>query len=590
MTGSKDLKAASIDILSPKISYTSTFEQYELKNRPFKANFEIQADENSVASILNLDYNEFYGRMYPLSDMVGRVDSNGLVVPKFAVNNYLLPGKHIESSAADSSYFTQWPAVMPLSARYQTSSGFQCPSNMHLLAWHYAVEGAEISARLFPISASAEYFESALFSEAARSEQLQANLTTSPFSGYFNRYLRHGFPATKGKGSDSREDSNAELPPFAETKLTSSEYIFVPNNYLASFQCNPQSTSDHTDADSNDDKVHCAILALCFVDASNLNLFRDSVFLNGKVSVLEVTVHAAVTSPTFDPQMLKQPADVYLREYWTAGVRDSKDNSDSSAMSSQTPAPPVSAVSPPDAARRDRRRRGSADFKDWQDSNKWKTLITSLTIPAPPAPHLLAVGRDHASLSWSSPFVPPQSDKTSFGFRIIFCKLADGPQRTESFALPFASAAPDPDCESSKLLRGSDGGAGRSGGLLVLEEELDAALLRRTGVESVLFKTVLRSPSPPPLLLPDTLYQLRLVICYDQWESPPSPYSAPFRTKSQTVPSSPLALPLAHADPSVTVSTIDPAILASTRTVTAVHGGRRVVGLLEFAWPSGKPL
>lgn len=537
----------AIDSINHKVSYTAVFDQYELKNRPFKATFDLHAEEKSVFTLLEEDYDGFYGRMYPLSEVVNKVELGGLSVPKFAFNNYLLSGKHIEATATESSYFTQWPAVMPLSATHRSSSAFQCPANMHLLAWPYTLPGAQLSARLFHISSSAAYFESALFSP--EQPQQQANLTATPFSGYYNRYLRNGFPSASAEGA-------AQLPPFVESELFNNEYLFVPNDYLVSFQCkNAQSVTDDVES------TQCAVMALCIVDASNLNLFRDALLLNGKVAELEASVHAALAAQSFDPQMHKNPSDMFLRDYWSPQVRDSVpvDSTSSGTASAEL--------------KRDRRRRGSADFKDWQDSSKWKMLITSLTIPAPPAAEVLDVGRDWVSLSWNSPFVPPQSDKTSFGFRIVACKMQGGQLRTEVFALPFSSTAMDTDCESSKVMRGADTAGG-------LAEELDTALLRRTGADTILFKAVLRS------LQPDTSYQLRLVVNYDQWESPPSPYSAPFRTVPQSVPSPPLPRHAGTAGaPTSSSSEGDPSILATTRSVTGPHG-KRTVGQLEFTWPA----
>lgn len=537
--------APELNIMAQKISYTSTFEQYEMRSRPFKTSFDLPAEEHTVAALLSQSYEDADGQLFPLHDMANSMAFGGLALPKFAANNYLLSGKHVDASAAESSYFTQYPAVLPMATNHQ-SNGLQCPANMHMLAWHYSSPGAHVSARLFPIGSSAAYFESALFS-GPNNGSGGVNLTDTPFSGYFNRYQRHGFPPAAG----SQEGVDHELPPFAETVLGANEYIFVPNTYLTSFQCTGAET------------VRCALLALCFVDASNLNLFRDALFFSRNVAVLEATVHEAFTAAAFDPQMLKNPTDMLLRDYWEAEARDKVFAIDSAAGSG-----PAAAVSA-DSTKRERRRRGSADFKDWQDATKWKSLITSLTIPKPPAPRVLSVGRDRATLSWNSPFVPPQSDQTAFGFKIVACKLTLGVPKKEMFALAFSSAGPavDSGCESSKVMRGVDAD---------LVEQLDAALLRRTGEDSILFQSVLRN------LQQDTLYQLRLIVCYDQWESPPSSYSTPFRTAPQSVPSAPLAL-------ATTGAISDPAIRLTSRTLAAAHG-KRTVARLEFVWPTGNEL
>ena len=60
-------------------------------------------------------------------------------------------------------------------------------------------------------------------------------------------------------------------------------------------------------------------------------------------------------------------------------------------------------------------------FKDWQESNKWDRLITSLTRPRPLCPEIIHLGRRNATIQISSKFLPKLSDTTNFGFNISIC-------------------------------------------------------------------------------------------------------------------------------------------------------------------------
>ena len=60
-------------------------------------------------------------------------------------------------------------------------------------------------------------------------------------------------------------------------------------------------------------------------------------------------------------------------------------------------------------------------LKDWQQSNKWDHLITSLTLPRPLCPEIMHLGRRNARIQISSKFLPKLSDTTNFGFNISIC-------------------------------------------------------------------------------------------------------------------------------------------------------------------------
>jgi hypothetical protein len=63
---------------------------------------------------------------------------------------------------------------------------------------------------------------------------------------------------------------------------------------------------------------------------------------------------------------------------------------------------------------------------DWQDANRWNSMISSLTIPQPYTPQIINTGRKNATIEWYSPYMPESADKTKFGFNVTVCdaKLA----------------------------------------------------------------------------------------------------------------------------------------------------------------------
>lgn len=415
---------------------------------------------------------------------------------------------------------------------------------MHMVAWHYATqEAGALTVRAFPLGPSAAYFKSSLFHK----EEIESGNEDS-FTGHFTNFLRTGFPDTSEHADEAGQGSDHQaLPAFAETDLLSSqgssagEFAFIPNTHVASFKCATKS---------------CPLVAVCFVDSSNLNLFRDSTFFSGLVGSAEESVHRALMQPTFNPDLPRNPVDINLASYLSAP------NAGDVTPASTTGSPET--ITTASNNRRDRRKKGggSADFKYWQELTRWKMLVTSLTIPKPVLPTIVSVGRLRASLTWTSPFVPPPSDKTAFGFRVAFCPVGDVAFR-EEIDLPFNIPGVDA-CGSQKFIRGVDGS---------LHEERDEAHLRRTGVDALLFQAQVTG------LQPDTQYQFRFSVIYDQRESPLSSYSSVVRTSPVSIPSPPAGV--TSESPSKELK------IQYTAKTIGYKTGVRVCGELHFTWPEG---
>ncbi len=477
----------------------------------------------------------------------------------------------------------------------------QCPANMHMLAWHYsnsgagkaeAEEGADLLVvRAFPLESSSAYFQSSLFHDSV----LESNGT---FTGYFTKFLRTGFPEASEPhhsedGNDNssttttqQEFDNAQLPAFAETTLRTSsglqagEYVFIPNTHVVSFKCSAAAPHDREAPESG---WSCPVMALCFVDASNLNLFRDALYFHGAVAPIEEALHRAFTSPTFDVDLSKSPVDFSLNAYLAAAPLGTAEASSASS------GPPPAGAAASNNNRRDRRKKtGGADFKDWQELSRWKMLLTSLTIQKPAAPSVVSVGRQEVTLSWHSPFVPAASDKTVFGFRVVYCPVVVGQQQEvwrEEIALPFSRSLDISGnltvCGSQRILRAA--AVGGSDSLVnALQEELDVAHLRRTGQDAVLFRAVVGG------LRPDTQYQLRLSVLYDQKEGPLSSYTAVVRTVPVSSPSAPLG---STSSSSSGAGDVQPSKARTIEFSTVARGyktGTRLTGKLSFGWPEGE--
>lgn len=421
-----------------------------------------------------------------------------MLIPKYAANSYLRPSRMAVEGGSD--LFERWPAVRTLAAG-ASSPFMQCPSAMHLLVWHLSPDGATLRASIFSGVGSGDGDAS---------------------GGIFRSY-----DAPAGEGTAVQEASVA-----SSATATRGEYVLVPHDHLLRLQCESA-------------QAGCVVVAQCFVDAANLNSFRQAVAGRAEQSAEDRALHEALTAPTFSPALPRVPTDALLREF--ASPTPAEGISAQDAAPSGGDSASASTAAAAGGNRRDRRKRaGGSDFKDWQELSKWNMLVTALTLPAPARPAVDKVGRQSVALTWRSPFVAAASDKTRFGFTMQACEIGGG----------------DDSCVRAQFLRGEAGSA-------ALAEELDADALRLRGVEATLLRGEFTG------LRPDTSYEVRGAVLYDQSQSPFSPPSSVFRTAPLSVPSA--------ADGAVLFSTEE----VQTRAADGTPDRRRTVGALRFQWPNG---
>ena len=114
---------------------------------------------------------------------------------------------------------------------------------------------------------------------------------------------RHTNPLTPAP----RRRSVPKLPKFSETELKGSEdYLFVPNDHVVSFYPVGYTEKDveglraAVKAPMTERVTH--LFSLCFVDASNLNRFKDALDVSSRVSEHDKAVlHALQVRPQRSP-------------------------------------------------------------------------------------------------------------------------------------------------------------------------------------------------------------------------------------------------------------------------------------------------
>lgn len=316
----------------------------------------------------------------------------------------------------------------------------------------------------------------------------------------------------------------------AAGSLIAGESMFIPNNYLVSFRV-------------SDETPRTRAMMLCVVDASNLNAFRQELHSHAYVSaehayilndVTRLMSIARVATSTAAGEaaalMNKQPKDCLPLADYQAG----KGNKGSNGEEAAAEAVPVNT--------RNRKNKGKQkNFKVWQDSIQWKTLLDSLMIPAASTPHIAKMSRNTITLTWKQAFVPVDSDQTAFGFRLQLCALPKvtvddssgtpqqimhahhivGKSEAEGkFVLQVNSENSVHQCVDREYLRSNEG-------------FVESASLQDVAQGVVNFDLVLDN------LLPDTFYQVRASIVYGSKLGPMSEWSEVLFTRPITPPSTP---------------------------------------------------
>jgi hypothetical protein len=443
--------------------------------------------------------------------MQDRRDS--LPMPKLLVNNYLT-GMKMETNSIDVDYEYHWPSVKIL-RRDEAPPVMRCPAHMHMVLW-----GAldEVHMRLFAAT-DASYFQ-----ESSRQTSIVRRLPL-----HFDEFTKHAFPDDINEKEQARK-----LPSFVTGIIRPQEYAFIPNNILVGLLFNQSAAASRSlganaarsgDGDSTDGSTsnsepsrHDAdpptathILMSCFVDASNFDVFTESLELHSLVSNDERLLLNAIRSPSFPRVMNKFPVQhIFAQSNSAVGsnLRTMAAAIDDTAAAENTAA----GTNKNAGAGRNRRKKaaGSNDFKDWQRDQKWGFRISTLTYLKPINIQVTAVEREAVSLQWNSVFVPALSDKTKFGFQIYYCsvgaEVVDDAMLQQQLSPRYAmwgsshfGPPPGLQCGVRMLNRHSDG----------LIETVDKKVFSRDGVELPLFSHRLGG------LAPNSSYLLIVALFFD---------------------------------------------------------------------------
>ncbi len=337
--------------------YSKLFETYIVPGRPFKGAM------TNIITTENIVCDESSKKHEGANDCH---DENYLLMcdgidkvhfPNIVSNNYLVK-LNGTSRIIDS----------PIDVSYQwptiinidgniPSKIFQCPNKMHQVIW--GNNDISVTVRLM--------------------QQNQYNAIVQPIS-------KEGHPLHYPLYDNDAFSSHGKLPKYIDAQLLKGEYIFIPNTFVSSIKVE----SDNT------------LLRLCFVDASNYGKFIESITIPAKIFPdYHNFLHSIFVSLT-DKSMSKYPSENKVGEYYNASSKSDEDIS-----TQKKPIP--------------NKRKSNNKLRDWQDTNKWNTMITSLTIPQPNLPSISVLGRDHITLEWLGNYLPLPSDRTKYGYNITLC-------------------------------------------------------------------------------------------------------------------------------------------------------------------------
>jgi hypothetical protein len=482
---SKSKTSSSIKAITgsfKKDSYPKIFEDYIVQKRPFKSLMEgevkwIDLEEFCSGNIKNEEIN-----LVTLDYSLANCDNkeslrSSLKIPAIASNTYLskvndaLYGSvHKDNLYSDEksmnlfNYSDHWPALFLLHQKDATPV-HSCPLNMHQVVW--GAGKSKITVRLFPSTSSKSF---------------------NPSLG--KKYPLH-FPIYSGSGFVLGQPVNPpEIPPYLESIITGNEFMFIPENYLASFL-----VDDDSDTSNN------YLIRHCFVDASNFAEFKKSLSISSKVSQIDKTLLITIKAPSFDLKMVRFPVDMTVADF----------HQFPKPLTDAIVDPSLSTVNSEKSNRNRKNKKSSANFRDWQEVNKWNMMISALTMPQPYTPEVKVIGRRNVTLQWESPYLPSSIDKTRFGFNITICNENDDIDGTN---------IDDSKCVTHEFIRGEK--------LLIENKKLSNRDILSD--YDTIFSAVVTN------LEPNTRYRFNSVTFYDTSTSSESPWSGLFTTAPLTVP------------------------------------------------------
>lgn len=469
---------------SDESAYQVLFENFVLQSIPFKGKLISNFSASTVAALSECMQQAASFSNVDLSSgipvrkcSVAEDLENKIEVPVVALNSYNV---RLASSnglgEGGENFAMHWPALLPLPRDQDSGSAgtvLSCPSNMHMLLWS---PSAVVSARLFHRDTASHGL-----SPSAGEEHLHRLQFQAPGEEVARRLDALDAVLEAGQG----------------------EYLFVPRSHIVSI------------SQREVDAIASHVLQMCFFDASNLNVVRESLALASltlepqALGVLATLQGAG--NEGFDFSMIRKAPEKFLSMNEHA-VYPRQQKQDETAAASPRRG-------------RDRSKGGANGFRDWQDAAKWGTMVRSLTLPQTTPPLISMVGRTNLTVTWSSDYFPAarlrqlqeaSAASSPAGFNITVCEagsVAEGLDGASSLHDGAASGCHVISISSRNLLN-------------LAEQSLTTSL----GDVTVNYRTSVHD------LQPDTSYVSRSSLYYEGAGGMPSLWSEPVSTLRRTPP------------------------------------------------------
>lgn len=390
--------------------YIDVFEELVVKKVPFKGTMEKGDVKYKLPLCANVDINPFtFDKSLSACDGVHTESEfaadKSVFVPMIAVNSYYnkVPPRPMSSGGNfDIDLSSHWPSLVEIGKGVIPTHS--CPFGGHMVIWNPTPSKVSV--------------------------QLVHSTDGSKLGNLFNGEKSHlHFPYFS-----NIMENDAQIN-YAEVLLGQNEYLFAPNNLLVNF-------NSRIEAGERPEKV--ALLRSCFVDASNLNVFRHAI--SGPAHLYEhwANLQSVVDDVTFNVTMDATPKDTSLRdirsqqrlilEKFVGGqLSSTAPRTDIESNSSESSDQDKADEQDSDVAGRTRERKGggrsrrdrkarNTNIKGWVDSKKWRSLIEALTLPPATAPVVKSMKSRGVTIEWTSPYIPRKGDESNFAFELSFCE------------------------------------------------------------------------------------------------------------------------------------------------------------------------
>jgi hypothetical protein len=320
-------------------SYEMLFTDYLAVNQPFKSSLEnpLESTSENLAIDCGRSANVPLNKCLKYQQIL-----NSFMIPRVAVNNYLF---RLPSSPEEMfDYKLHWPSLLTVNSG-ETPNVQKCPQNMHMLVWGGS---QSMRVRMFPEAAghafspkhtgmgigqiqldqNIENNETDIKNPEDESNNNSNNDNIKKVPIHVTTYDGSGFPKISTFLSEINGEKKTfdKIPRFAEVKMDKDEYVFIPHNHLVSFY--PSSISEkkidflRDSLLDTEDKKTSYMYQMCFMDASNLNKFKDSLDLSSRISAYDQSILDSLQTGSIDIKMDRSVNDVLLNDLLTKKTLD----------------------------------------------------------------------------------------------------------------------------------------------------------------------------------------------------------------------------------------------------------------------------